>query len=364
MGESGNVIDAGTSGRLSAPVPEDFHAETAREAVRGFRRASGRPKPLSCDHDPRWVGGSRGWDGPSALRRFLIAVGAAVRLCPPHRPQKHALVESSHRSDKDACLHIHWPETLEDGCRVTEQEQPHGQWDPPHQGRAGGNQPPRRAFPTRPPFPDVGQADRWLWRSHHRIFARQIGSDGGVTVYQETSSLSTRRAGRNVALMEDAPTAACDVLDGFQLLTRLSINTVGRGQMPLERFIPVMRAQARSEERLRLARSAPWRRGECDPTAETVPLAEQGTTAWISPAGKRGRGLCALLATRFPPVFLALLRVLGLSSPWLRLFGSVCFSLSFTRNAARFGKLLGNRTGRVTREEIHADLTWIRPTSW
>jgi hypothetical protein len=45
--------------------------------------------------------------------------------------------------------------------------------------------------------------------------------------------------------MVDAPTATFDVLDGAQVIKRLPIKQVIRGQMPLERFITVMLEQAR-----------------------------------------------------------------------------------------------------------------------
>ena len=136
----------------------------------------------------------------------------------------------------------------------------------PQRRRACANQPPRQAFPILPSLPDIVQADRWLWRYHHRVFARLIGSDGSVTVHHEEYYLSTRMAGRKVALVVDAPTAAFDGLDGVQILKRVSIKHVVRGKMPLERFITLMLEQARSEERLRLALKAQWRRAEWDPT--------------------------------------------------------------------------------------------------
>jgi transposase InsO family protein len=264
-----NFVDAGTSLLLSAQVHDDFHAATALEAVIHFLREQGRPARMSFDHDPRWVGGSSGWDFPSALQRFLLAVGVEMRLCPPQQPQKNAFVERYHRNYKYECLLVHVPQSLEEVRRVTEQYQQHYNEQRPHQGRACGNQPPRQAFPmlpTLPPLPDIVQADRWLWRYHHRVFARLIGSDGCVTVHHEEYYISARMAGRKVALVVDAPTAAFDVLDGSQVLKRLSIKQVVRGKMPLERFITLMLEQARSEERLRLALKAQWRRGEWDPT--------------------------------------------------------------------------------------------------
>ena len=264
-----NFVDAGTSMLLSAQVHEDFHAATALEAVIRFLRDYGRPARMSFDHDPRWVGGASGWDFPSALQRFLLAVGVGIRLCPPHQPQTNAFVERYHRNYKYECLLVHVPQSLEDVHRVTEEYQQHYNEQRPHQGRACGNQPPRTAFPTLPtlpPLPEVVQADRWLWRYHHRIFARLIGSDGCVTVHHQEYYLSTHLAGQKVALVVDAPTAAFDVLAGAEVLKRISIKNVVRGKMPLERFISLMLEQAQSEERLRLALKAQWRRGEWDPT--------------------------------------------------------------------------------------------------
>lgn len=164
---------------------------------------------------------------------------------------------------------MHVPQSLQDVRRITEQYQQHYNEQRPHQGRACGNPPPRVAFPTLPalsPLPEDVQADRWLWRCHHRVFARLVGSDGCVSVHHQTYYLSTRLAGRKVALAVDAPTAAFDVFSGSEVLKRLSIKNVVRGKMPLERFIPLMLEQAQSEERLRLALKAQWRRGEWDPT--------------------------------------------------------------------------------------------------
>lgn len=87
-----------------------------------------------------------------------------------------------------------------------------------------------------------------------------------MTVHHEEYYLSTHLAGQKVALVVDAPTATFDVLAGAEVLKRLPIKNVVRGKMPLEPFISLMLDQAQSEERLRLALKARWRRGEWDPT--------------------------------------------------------------------------------------------------
>ncbi len=160
-----NFVDAGTSILLSAQAHDDFHAETALEAVIAFLRAYGLPAMLTFDRDPRWVGSSSGRDFPSALRRFLLCLGIEPSICPPQRPDKNAFVERYHRSYNQECLQIHRPSTLQEVREVTERFLLHYNQERPHQGRSCQNQPPRVAFPTLPvlpPLPEKVDPDRWL----------------------------------------------------------------------------------------------------------------------------------------------------------------------------------------------------------
>jgi hypothetical protein len=84
-----NFVDAGTSIALWAQVREDFHEQTALETVITFLRRYGRPRQMTFDRDPRWVGGVSGRDFPSPLRRLLLCVGITPHVCPPHRPDKN-----------------------------------------------------------------------------------------------------------------------------------------------------------------------------------------------------------------------------------------------------------------------------------
>jgi len=183
-----NFVDAGTSILLSAQPRDDFHAETALEAVVTFLSTYGLPAMLTFDRDPRWVGSASGRDFPSALRRFLLCLGIEPQICPPQRPDKNAFVERYHRSYKQECLQIHRPGTLQEVREVTERFVLHYNHERPHQGRTCQNQPPRVAFPSLPPLPPVPHTvnpDRWLQSIHGQAFARRIGSDGCVEVDQE-----------------------------------------------------------------------------------------------------------------------------------------------------------------------------------
>jgi len=265
-----NFVDAGTSILLSAKVQDDFHAQTALAAVIEFLHEHGCPQRFSFDHDPRWLGGPGGWDFPSALLRFLAAVGVEARICPPHRPDKNAYVERYHRSYKQECLQVHHPQNLEEVKRVTADYQQHYNHQRPHQGRACGNRPPRQVFetlPTLPALPKTVHADCWLTRYHHRVFARLVNADGCVSVNRETYYLSTQLAGQKVSLVVDAPSASLNVQLGSGVSKRLPIKGALRGEMPLEQFITLTLEQAASEERQRLARKARfWQRGLWDQT--------------------------------------------------------------------------------------------------
>jgi hypothetical protein len=54
-----NFVDAGTSIALFAQAREDFHEQTAMEAVIIFLQTYGRPRQMTFDRDPRSRWGQR-----------------------------------------------------------------------------------------------------------------------------------------------------------------------------------------------------------------------------------------------------------------------------------------------------------------
>jgi transposase InsO family protein len=112
-----NFLDAGTSIALLAQAREDFHEQTAMEAVITFLRQYGCPRQMTFDRDPRWVGSVSGRDFPSPLRRLLLCLGITPHVCPPHRPDRNAYVERYHRTSGQECLQIHRPSTLQEVTR-------------------------------------------------------------------------------------------------------------------------------------------------------------------------------------------------------------------------------------------------------
>jgi hypothetical protein len=87
-----HVVDMGTSLVVAAQVHDNFHAQTALEAMAQILHQHGLPASITFDRDTRWVGSASGRDFPSAFVRFLLCLGIQPTICPPHRPDKNDLV--------------------------------------------------------------------------------------------------------------------------------------------------------------------------------------------------------------------------------------------------------------------------------
>lgn len=257
-----NFVDAGTSSLLSAQVSADYHAETAFDAVVTFLQQWGRPKKLTFDHDPRWVGGASGRDFPSALVRFLVCLGIEANLCPPRQPQKNPFVERYHRSFGKECLEVLRPGTEEEVREVTDAFYVHYNTERPNQALSCGNRPPRVAYPdlpTLPSLPALVDPDQWL--SHHdgQAFARRILANGTVEVDRRSYYLKQALAGQQVVLMVNAPERVFEVLLGRERLKMLPIKGLVGHSLPLDEYVSRMREEARSEYRRWLQQQGRWR---------------------------------------------------------------------------------------------------------
>jgi integrase-like protein len=240
-------VDAGTSIALSAQAREDFHEHTAIEAVIAFLRQYGRPRQMTFDRDPRWVGGVPGRDFPSPLRRLLLCLGIIPCVCPPHRPDKNAFVERYHRTYGQECLHIHQPSTLQEVRAVTEAFLQHYNHERPHQGRACGNVPPRVAFPTLPPLPALPERvdpDAWLATVDQKMYLRHVGRDGCVNVDLATYYIGPQMAGRAVLLQVLAQSSQFAVWSQDQIVKRLPIKGLLGQDMALDDSIKYSQQEA------------------------------------------------------------------------------------------------------------------------
>lgn len=254
-----NFVDVGTSIALSAQAREDFHEQTALEAVIAFLRQYGCPRQITFDRDPRWVGGVSGRDFPSPLRRLLLCLGITPHVCPPHRPDKNAFVERFHRTYGQECLQIHHPSTLQEVREVTEAFLQHYNCERPHQGRACGNVPPRVAFPTLPTLPALParvDPDAWLASFDQKMYLRHVGRDGCVDVDLATYYLGPQLAGRTVLLQVRAQSQQFAVWSEDQVVKQLPIKGLVGQEMALDDYLQSIKQEALAAPRRTSARSS------------------------------------------------------------------------------------------------------------
>jgi transposase InsO family protein len=247
-----NFVDAGTSTLLSAQASEDFHAQTAIQAVIAFLQEYGCPRMITFDRDPRWVGSSSGRDFPSALRRMLLCLGITPNVCPPHHPEKNPYVERYHKSYGQECLEVFRPGTLQEVREVTETFKHHYNLERPHQGRACKNLPPGVAFPqlpTLPPLPHVVDPDSWLQAIDGKAYVRRVGSDGCVDVSLEPYYIGKQWAGQYVTLHVESSTRLLRVWHGTSQIKELAIKKLVGRLLPLQEFLDLMTDSALADTR-------------------------------------------------------------------------------------------------------------------
>src|SRR6266487_285739 len=254
-----NCIDAGTSIALLAQAREDFHEQTAMETVITFLRQYGRPRQMTFDRDPRWVGSVSGRDFPSPLRRLLLCLGIRPQVCPPHRPDKNAYVERYHRTYGQECLQVYQPGTLKEVCEVTEAFLCHYNNERPHQGRACGNVPPRVAFPTLPTLPALPgrvDPDAWLATLDQNMYLRHVGRDGCVNVDLQTYYIGPQLVKRAVLLQVIAQSRQFAVWHEDQVVKRIPITGLIGQEIALDDYLQYIQQEALAAPRRSSARGS------------------------------------------------------------------------------------------------------------
>ena len=177
-----NFVDAGTSIALFAQAREDFHEQTAMEAVIIFLQTYGRPRQMTFDRDPR-------------LR--LVAVLGEIFLLPcavscsvwgssptsvprigqTRTPMSKGTIEPMARSAYSSIGQQHCRRCVRSPMPSSSITTTSGL----ERRRACGNVPPRVAFPslpTLPALPERVDPDRWLAIFDHQAYLRRVGRDG------------------------------------------------------------------------------------------------------------------------------------------------------------------------------------------
>jgi transposase InsO family protein len=260
--ETLNIIDTGTSVLLDAHVRSDFTAETALQALAMTLAKYGRPKRITLDRDPRWVGSPAGSDFPAALVRFGACLGIDIHICEPHHPQQNGFVERFNRTYQEECLALDRPATLEQAKVATEAFQQHYNFERPHQGLSCGNRPPRTAFAqlsALPPLPTIVDPDGWLTPLDGLHLERKVDRHGMVSIDLKRYYVSPQLVGHHVVLHLDAKGRCMHVLFEQQVIKSLPLKGLVGHVLSFEQFLTHMLHQARAQARLRSLQERKYR---------------------------------------------------------------------------------------------------------
>lgn len=247
-----NVVDTGTSLLLDSLPRSDYTAQTAILALTNTLQQHGRPRQITFDRDPRFVGSWTSGGFPSALMRFLLSLGIEAQLTPPHRPDKNAYVERFHRTLEYECLRVFQPGALDAVKEVTTAFKDRYNHERPNQARSCGNQPPSQAFPNLPRLPALPafvDPDAWLQAIDSKLYKRRIKHNGSVTVDKHTYYIRQSWQGRDVVLQVDAAQRQFVVLLDSQPVKRIPIKGLHGELLPFDVYLDLICEEAVSEHR-------------------------------------------------------------------------------------------------------------------
>ena len=261
--ETLDVVDTGTSILVDNQARADFNAETAVDSLAQTLQLYGCPQKITFDRDPRFVGSWTTGNFPSPLMRFLLCLGIEVEVCPPRRPDKNAFVERFHRSYEEEAIQIYRPATLDQVIEMNLDFRHHYNYERPHQALTCANHPPRRAFtqlPNLPTLPDQVDPDRWLQFIDGKVYLRRIDANGTVRLDKHRYYIQRDLRGRYVNLQIDAAQRQILVLFNDTLLKAIPLKGLQQQQLPFDKFLAHIRAEAVSQWRQYLLRSRRYTR--------------------------------------------------------------------------------------------------------
>ena len=251
--ETLNIVDTGTSILVDNPARFDFNAETSLRSLAAVLQATGCPRQITFDRDPRFVASASGGDFPAPFVRFLACLGIKADICPPQRPDKNCYVERYNRTYKYETIFIYQPETYQQVLDMNHDEKYFYNHQRPNQARSCGNQPPRLAFPnlpTLPPVPEMIDPDRWLQTIDGALFTRRVNATGTVQVDKRKYYVGRTYHGRCVVLQVDATNQQFKVELANKPLKTIPIKGLEHHQMSFDQYLDFICQQAVSAWRL------------------------------------------------------------------------------------------------------------------
>lgn len=222
----------------------------------------GRPKKITLDRDPRWVGSPAGSDFPAALLRFGACLGIEIEVCAPHHPQQNGFVERYNRTYQEECLALDRPSYLEHARLLTNEFVQHYNRYRPHQGISCGNRPPLVAFPEVAPLPALPETvdpDAWLCTLDGLHLERKVDRNGTVSLDLKRYYVSSQLVGRRVVLDLDANEHCVHILLEQQPVKDLPLRGLVGQSLSFEQFLTHMLHQAKAQARLRSLQERKYR---------------------------------------------------------------------------------------------------------
>ncbi len=246
------VVDRGTSILVETQTQPHYNAETALLAVARFLLTVGLPHKLRFDNDTRFVGNWLTKGYPSPLIRFLLCLGVEPDPVEPGKPHHKPFAERSVRTLKYECLWLDPPKDWLKAEDILEGYRQFYNQDRANQSLACGNRPPYEAFPSLPPLPrvpDVIDPDAWLPSYHRRIFKRQVGRNGTISVGRHPYYVGYVHAGARVGVLLDAQGCVFHILHRGAVLCEKEIQGLVGRTMPFQTYLKHMLAEAQTIDR-------------------------------------------------------------------------------------------------------------------
>lgn len=247
-----NIVDRGTSIVVESTASEDYTAASTILELTGVFVVEGLPDVITCDRDPRFVGGFQGDKFPSAFMRFLMSLQIKVDICPPRHPHLKPFVERFHRTADRECIQVHRPKSAAAAREVLREFAFVYNTERPHQGSACRNRPPYQAFPSLPrlaPLPVTVDPDAWLNQINGRLFRRRVQPNGSVKVDRRSYSVGRHFKGQMVSLKVDAQTREFHVFHRRQKIKSIPIKGIYNMEVGFQDYLTLICEEAKTEWR-------------------------------------------------------------------------------------------------------------------
>jgi hypothetical protein len=255
------VVDRGSSILVDLQASDQYRAENVMVAMASTLNQHGLPRCIVFDRDPRLVGSWSTDEFPSAFMRFLLSLGIAIEVCPPHRPDLKPFVERYFRTLNSECIRVQRPENMRQVKEVFAEHRHTYNHRRPNQTKVCRNRPPYEAFPELPRLPAIPEMvnpDHWLLSYQHRVFKRRINTSGRIQIDKHRYYVRRELAGRYVICQLDTHGRVIEVRLGGKVIKTMPIKGLYNEPLEFGLYLELMLKEAEAERRRLEHRHRRW----------------------------------------------------------------------------------------------------------